>query len=578
MKKILKSISVLFLISSLFFACTTGTNENTNSTDNNNSSTTSNDNNSGSSLSNDTSNFTANTNGTSVDFVKNMGMGWNLGNTLDASNENTTSNQGLSSETYWGQPKTTENMIKAVQAAGFKTIRIPVSWHNHISNKSGSTYTIDSEWMARVKTIVDWSLDAGMCVILNVHHDNMAASVISGRTSYGYALSTNSTVQETSKAYLSSVWTQIATTFASYDEKLVFEVLNEPRDVGGECWGNEWWTTNSEAYTCITDYEKTCIDAIRAVSGNENRYIMVPGYAASGSDKTELSCYTMPTDTATNKLILSAHAYSPYNFAMYSSNDSNHTSFTSNDASELTSIFNYLKTNYIDKGIGVVMGEASASNKGNLSARVSWATDYYTKATNAGIPVVLWDNGASTASTTSGEQHGYLNRSARTWYFPSIINAMYKATYGSEGTLSTDSDSNTDSSSSSSESDSDTTSGTELLSSALDGTAWGVNTTISAISNAVEGSTITFTTEAASASTSDGTNIIQIFDVSGKSWEAFNLTGSLSSGSWSSNQITANASEGTVVWTLSSSDASTISSSGFAVQPYGIKITSIVFK
>lgn len=557
MKKILKSISVLFLISSLFFACTTGTNDN-----------------SSSSLSTDTSNFTADTSGTSVDFVKNMGMGWNLGNTLDATNGNTTSNQGLSSETCWSQPYTTQDMIKAVRAAGFKTIRIPVSWHNHISSKSGTTYTIDSEWMSRVKTIVNWAIDEGMCVILNVHHDNMASSAISGGTSYGYALSTDSSVQETSKAFLRSVWTQIATTFASYDDALVFEVLNEPRDIGGEVWGNEWWCTTAAAYTCITDYEKTCIDAIRAVSGNENRYIMVPGYAASGSDRTELGCYTMPTDSATNKLILSAHAYSPYGFAMY--DGTSHTEFTSSDASELTTMFNYLKTNYVSKGIGVVMGEASATNKGNLSARVSWATDYYTKATAAGIPVVLWDNGAYTASTTSGEQHGYFNRNACTWYFPTIINAMSKAVYNQSVTVESSSESDSDTGTDTTTEN--TTSDSELLSSALDGTEWGVNTTISAISSAIEGSTITFTTTAASSSTTDGTNIIQIFDVSSGNWESFNLTGSLSGGSWSSNQIVADSSEGTVVWTLSSSDASTISSSGFAVQPYGIKITSILFE
>lgn len=545
MKKILKSISVLFLISSLFFACTIGTNENTNNFD--------------SSLPNDTNNFTATTSGTSVDFVKNMGMGWNLGNTLDATNGNTTSNQGLSSETSWSMPETTQDMIKKVRAAGFKTIRIPVSWHNHILSKSDTTYTIDSKWMSRVKTIVDWAIDEGMCVILNMHHDNMAASAISGGTSYGYALSTNSTVQKISKAFLSSVWTQIATTFSSYSDALVFEVLNEPRDVGGEVWGNEWWCTTAAAYTCITDYEQTCINAIRAVTGNESRYIMVPSYAASGSDQTELGCYIMPTDSATNKLILSTHAYTPYSFAMYNNSDPNHTNFTSKDASELTTMFNYLKANYISKGIGVVMGEASASNKGNLSARVSWTTDYYKKATAVGIPVVLWDNGAYEAKTTGSEQHGYFNRRGLTWYFPTIINAMSEAVYNQSVTVESSSDA-------------------ELLSAALDGTNWGVNTTIGAISSAVKDSKITFTTEAASSSTKDGKNIIQIFDVSSGNWVAFNLTGLLSGGSWSSNQIVANSSEGTIVWTLSSSDASTIATSGFAVQPYGIKITSIVFE
>lgn len=572
MKKILKSIFEFVLISSLFFACTISPNKNTDSPDNGNSSSTSEE---GSSLSNDISDFIATTSGTSVDFVKNMGMGWNLGNTLDATNNNTTSNQGLDSETYWGQPYTTQKMIKAVRAAGFKTIRIPVSWHNHILSKSDTTYTIDSEWMSRVKTIVDWAINEGMCVIINVHHDNMAASVISGNKSYGYALSTDLNVQKTSKAFLSSVWTQIATTFASYDEKLVFEVLNEPRDVDGEVWGNEWWCNTAAAYTCLTDYEQTCIDAIRAVSGNESRYIMVPGYAASGSDKTELKCYTMPTDSTPNKLILSAHAYSPYAFAMY--DGTNHTSFTSKNASELTTMFNYLKENYTDKGIGVVMGETSATNKGNLSARESWATDYYTKATAAGIPVVLWDNGDYKANPTDGEKHGYFNRTELSWYFPTIINAMSKAVYNKSITVKNSSVSDSDTST-------DTTtesvpSGTEFLSVALDGTKWGVNKQIRAIPNAKENSTITFTTTKASSSTPDGINIIQIFDISsGTNWADFAISGTVTGGTVSGKQITTNSSNGTVIWTLSSSDASTIASSGFIVQPYGIKITSIVFE
>ena len=137
---------------------------------------------------------------TSVQMVKNMTIGWNLGNTLDATN-----GSGLSSETSWGQPTTTKAMLAGVRKAGFKTIRIPVSWANHTS---GEDYKIDSAWMNRVKTVVDWALDEGFCVILNDHHDNYAES----KLNKGYALSKKSDVQKKSKAFLSSVWKQIATT------------------------------------------------------------------------------------------------------------------------------------------------------------------------------------------------------------------------------------------------------------------------------------------------------------------------------------------------------------------------------
>ena len=357
---------------------------------------------------------------TSVEMAANMAIGWNLGNTLDAYGKS-----GLAAETCWGMPTTTEDMITTVHAAGFKTIRIPVSWHDHVS---GTDYTIDAEWMARVKTIVDWAYNQDMCVIINIHHDNFkAAELAEGR---GFALSKDTDVQEQSKVYISKVWTQVATTFADYDNKLVFEILNEPRDVDGIEFGNEWNYSGKDACDIITSYEQAGLDAIRAVPGNKNRFVMVPGYAASGTNTAMLDNYTLPADSANDKLLVSTHAYAPYRFAMSTSEDS---IFGDDDKETLDYHFNYLKNKYTANGIGVVMGEASASDKDNLSERVKWATYYYTKAKDAGIPVILWDN-MVTVSTggdiESGECHGYFNRNTKTWYFPSIIEAMMKVVYG----------------------------------------------------------------------------------------------------------------------------------------------------
>ena len=376
---------------------------------------------------------------TSVQMARNMAIGWNLGNTLDATSDWTDNNgvfhselKGIETEECWGMPKTTEAMITAIKNAGFKTIRIPVSWHNHITDTTN--YTIDSAWMARVKEIVDWAYNKNMCVIINIHHDNLSISDINGHI--GFALSDNTAIQTQSKKYIEKIWTQIATTFASYDNRLVFEVLNEPRDVGGEFKGNEWWTNNQEMINIITAYEQVGINAIRSVAGNKNRFIMVPGYAASGSDSGMLALYKLPTDTATDKLLLSTHAYSPYAFAMYDSNHSeDDTVFDNTDKASLDAIFKYLKENYTDKGIGVVMGEASATDKENLSDRIAWATYYFTKAKEAGIPVVLWDNMVTEANEDKkniniGERHGYYDRNANTWYFPDMIQAMMKAVYG----------------------------------------------------------------------------------------------------------------------------------------------------
>lgn len=562
MKNFLKILVFLFITSAFFISCDGIINNNGNQ--NSGTNTGGGNQSSADSGNSGSSSGTTETSSSSVEFVKKMGLGWNLGNTLDATADAGKSNQN-NTETSWGMPATTQEMIKSVHAAGFKTIRIPVSWHNHIETVSGSTYKIDSEWMARVKQIVDWAIAEKMYVIINIHHDNMKESSIKNDTTYGYALSKTSSIQEKSKDWLSSIWTQIATEFSSYGESLIFEVLNEPRDIGGEVGGNEWLTNDSSLVSIITDYEKTCINAIRSVKGNENRYIMVPGYAASGSDSSLLKLYNMPEDSAKNKLILSAHAYSPYYFAMSNTND---TTFDDSDAKELTNLFDYLKENYIDKGIGVVMGEASASDKNNLSEREKWAKDYFTKATKIGIPVVLWDNMVTVSNggkIDSGECHGYFNRKSLKWYFPSLIKTMGTCVYGSdfEKTAKIEAEEIVELEEG------------ELISSSLDGISWEIFTTINAISNAKKDSTITFTTTECSKEVTDGKNIIQVFN---KDWTTFGITGSIFGGNVNDQGFVASSSNGSVVWTLSESDAEKIKKNGFIIQVYGIKVTSIKFK
>lgn len=346
----------------------------------------------------------------SVGMAKLMTIGWNLGNTLDAFD-----GQGLESETSWEMPETTEAMIKGVKAAGFKTIRIPTSWHNHMD---ATTLEIDSAWMNRVKTVVDWSINAGLIVILNIHHDNVAEDKITATT---YALSKDKDVQTSSINYISKAWTQIATTFKDYDNNLVFEVLNEPRDIDGKVWGSEWYvsgTNATEANTVILTYEQAAVDAIRKTGGkNTDRFLMIPGYAAA-TDCFE--GFTFPTDTATDRIILSVHAYSPYNFAMEMPGD---VDFTDSHKAELTKLFDRLKTNYISNGIGVVIGETGATNKKNDEARIEWAGYFFGEAYKRGMPSVLWDNGQDTGSTTEGEKYGYYNRTKQNWYSPDFIEA-----------------------------------------------------------------------------------------------------------------------------------------------------------
>lgn len=362
---------------------------------------------------------------TGPQFAARMTVGWNLGNTLDACDKDNPdkSNKGLSTETSWGMPETTEAMIKALPAKGFRTIRIPVSWHNHMTD---ANYTIDADWMARVKKIVDWSLDAGLFVIINIHHDNLTEEKMA--STYGFCVpeDSSSALKTTSLNYIKTVWRQVAAAFKDTDERLVFEALNEPRCIGKSY---EWSASGDEdkqkvsaANAIIREYEAAAIAEIRAAGGkNATRFIMVPPFAASPS---MMDGWSLPSDSA-NRLLVSVHAYTPYGFAMYDSSDPNHTTFTSSDESSHSWLFETALKSWLSTG--VVVGEASATDKRNESERVKWAASYFGKAKAAGVPVLLWDNMKTyEEGGDKGEFHGWFNRNNLSWYFPSVVNEMLR--------------------------------------------------------------------------------------------------------------------------------------------------------
>ena len=171
----------------------------------------------------DTSKAVKDTNKVSIDtslqsskLIDAMGFGWNLGNSLDA--YTTDSNEGLSSETNWGNPKTTEAMINKLVSKGFKSIRVPVTWHNHLIDKK---YTIDPNWMKRVKAVVDLCIKKGLYVMLNVHHDQADSGL-----SYGKGYYPRNSQKTESEKFLLNVWSQIALAFNNgYDNHLIFEAL-----------------------------------------------------------------------------------------------------------------------------------------------------------------------------------------------------------------------------------------------------------------------------------------------------------------------------------------------------------------
>lgn len=327
-----------------------------------------------------------------VELCGRITVGWNLGNSLDATGS------GMSSETSWGNPKTTKELILKVKEAGFDAVRIPTTWYNHLD----SDFNISEEWLARVQEVVDYAYDEGMYVILNVHHENWNDPY-------------ESTLPDVKKK-IKKLWTQIANRFESYGERLIFEGMNEPR------WKNtnyEWNGGNAEGRRVVNAYNECFVETVRATGGN-NRYraLMIPTYAASSSG---LDGFTVPQDKS---VIVSVHAYSPYNFAMNPSGTTKFDPNNTSDTQELTWLAGTLYDRFISKGTGVIIGECGTANKNNYSDRVNWAGYFPKLFRSKGIPVFLWDNNAY---GSGNETFGQLHRDTLAWEYPEYIKAFVKA-------------------------------------------------------------------------------------------------------------------------------------------------------
>ena len=346
-----------------------------------------------------------------LEFVQKMKIGWNLGNTFDATRDGFKGDE-MSIESYWVGVKTTEEMIAAVQEAGFQTLRVPVSWHNHVD----ADFTVSKPWLDRVQEVVDYAIDRGMYVILNTHHDNQS----------GYYYPDSAHI-EVSERYIRRVWEQLAERFRDYDERLIFESMNEPRLAGH---ANEWNFDASvpecvDSLNCIMRLNQTFVDAVRASGGNNStRYLMVPSYAAAPYNATS-ELFSLPEDAADNRLIVSVHAYTPYSFAL---EDGGVREFKAQvgtaQSNDIVYFMNALYDRYVTKGIPVVIGEFGARDKANnTQARVDFASYYVALASARGMTCCWWDNNAFQGG---GELFGLLNRRALEWPHPEIVDGMMK--------------------------------------------------------------------------------------------------------------------------------------------------------
>ena len=354
--------------------------------------------------------------------INEMGMGWNLGNSLDSHNSNGL-NEGLNSETSWGNPKTTSTMIKKIASKGFKTIRISVTWHNHLVDYS---YTIDPNWMKRVKEVVDLCISNGLYVILNTHHDQSDYGVSYGK---GYYPQSNQLAE--SERFLLNIWSQIVVAFNNgYDHHLIFEALNEPRLKGQ---AQEWWYNGNyeceDAIRSIKEFNNLIHYVIRSSGGNNKlRFLMYTSGAAAFS-YVSASSFSLPDDSTwspkTKRLFASVHMYTPYDFAL--NGDMGKNTFTDAYKSELESNLQTLYAKFVQNGYYVVIGEMGACDKKNDAERIKWGQYFVERARKLKMVPVVWDNNIYNTNWDANEKFGLFQRSSGTWASESYVNALITA-------------------------------------------------------------------------------------------------------------------------------------------------------
>ena len=305
------------------------------------------------------------------DAVKNMGVGWNLGNTLDAHDATRTWTTTAEHETCWDQPVTKPELLKMMKEAGFGAIRVPVTWFQEMDADG----KVNDAWMKRVKEVVDYVIDNGMYCILNVHHDTGADNEI-----FKSWLKASTSGYNASKAKYEGLWKQIAETFKDYDQHLLFEGYNEMLDEKNT-WNEP--ADKTDGYQAINSYAKSFVTTVRATGGNnKDRNLVVNTYSAS-SVGNAMKQLELPEESG--HIIFQLHSYPNWKSE-------------SNAKMEIDNLISTIKTNLLDRA-PVIIGEYSTFTEWpskidyyETDRKVAfYAMDYLIKQTKeAGIGTFYW--------------------------------------------------------------------------------------------------------------------------------------------------------------------------------------------
>ena len=303
---------------------------------------------------------------TAVEMTRLMGNGINLGNTMEACSNGAKGGSVTDVpsyyETMWGQPVTTPEMMQAMKAAGFDTIRIPVAWMTNATHLNQGDYTISPAYMNRVEEIVNYALDAGMFVIVNDHWDGGWWGM--------FGSDTEETRNLAMEAYI-SMWTQLSERFGKYDWRVVFESANE--ELGGSFDQNSplycedslaHIMPDDQRYALTNKINQTFVETVRSSGGNNaDRFLLIAGYNTD-IDHTFDSRFKMPQDTAEGRLLVSVHYYGPWSYCGASTAKGATLWGKKTDFETMYSDLSRMKK-FTAAGYGVVIGEYGALTGGD---------------------------------------------------------------------------------------------------------------------------------------------------------------------------------------------------------------------
>lgn len=340
---------------------------------------------------------------TSLQLSRLMGAGWNLGNALEA----------IGGETAWGNPPATQALFDAVKAAGFKTVRIPVSWKQY----ADADDVIGAAWMGRVTEVVGYAQRAGLFALINIHWDG-------GWMQPTYAR------QAVANARITKFWTQIADQFRDHDDTLLFAGTNEVMVTG------DYGTPTAEYRTVQNGFNQQFVTAVRATGGNNAvRHLVVQGFNTNIDHTVNFA--VMPADPAKDRLMMEVHYYDPYNFTLNEKSNvwqwgagatDPQAKVAGFDEDHVDAQFQKMKLRFVDQGIPVILGEFSAirrtEHSGGEAYRLAWDQYIARSAWRHGLVPVYWDAGAATENHSTG----LFNRRSGRQVYPDLIGAIVNAT------------------------------------------------------------------------------------------------------------------------------------------------------